>query len=113
MARWIMALGERTDSNNPRYAEMPAPKDARAVALVEKFEHLFNIMNQWSELYGAEFTVWAETTTAERLEDASEWSEEDGPHIRMDRMEGGFITVSDYRMGRCISPSNAVLEVRA
>lgn len=113
MTRWIMAFGERTDPTNPRYAEMPDPKDARAVALVDRFEHLFNVIQEWAKLYGSEFTVWAEPTTAEHLEDVPVWSEEDGPSIRMDHREGGYIQVSDYRWDRRQHPKNAVTEVRA
>jgi hypothetical protein len=107
-----MAMGERTDPNNSIYAEMPDPKEARAVALVDRFEHLFTVVDEWSKLYGHEFTVWAEETTAGHLEDVSEWSEEDGPSIRMDRRKGGYVLVSDYRWDRREHPKNAVTEVR-
>jgi hypothetical protein len=49
--RWLLNIGERTRPGAPSYAEDPAPDQARALALVDDFAHLFTVLKEWRQEY--------------------------------------------------------------
>ncbi|MCZ4097300.1 MULTISPECIES: hypothetical protein [unclassified Streptomyces] len=100
MTRWVMALGEKDPERDPSYASLPDLADARASVVVKRFEQLFPIVHGWKEIYGPEITCWAMSYSAELgiEEIQAAWSDITmGPWIRLDRQQGGYIKVSDYR----------------
>ncbi|MDN3271569.1 hypothetical protein [Streptomyces sp. MA15] len=99
--RWLMSLGERTRPDMPRFAECPAPDQARALALADDFGQLLFILRQWRQVYGEELTAWAGQVQADDINalpadliTAWEW---EGDVIRLDTEPGGYVRVSDYR----------------
>ncbi|MEV7453331.1 hypothetical protein [Streptomyces nigra] len=99
--RWLMSLGERTRPDIPAYAEDPAPDQARTLALVYDFAHLFTVLKEWRQNYGKELTAWAVQVEAGDVEDLpaeliDQWQQE-GATIRIDTGRGGYVRVSDYR----------------
>ncbi|MFF1566964.1 hypothetical protein ACFVY1_26165 [Streptomyces sp. NPDC058293] len=99
--RWLMSLGERTRPDAPTYAEDPAPDQARALALVDDFAHLFTVLKQWRQQYGEELTAFAVQVQADDIENLpaeliEQW-EWEGDVVRMDTERGGYVKVSDYR----------------
>ncbi|WP_233415872.1 hypothetical protein [Streptomyces sp. N35] len=99
--RWLMTLGERTRPDAPTYAEDPAPDEARALALVDDFGHLFTVLREWRAVYGEELTAYAVQVEAGDLghlpaEVVDDW-EELGDVVRLDTEPGGYVKVSDYR----------------
>ncbi|MGW1193671.1 hypothetical protein [Streptomyces sp. NPDC002559] len=112
--RWLMTLGERTRPDVPFFAECPGPREARALALVDDFAHLFPIILGWRQLFGGGLTGWANQVEADSLEDLPLGVTEDwGPdQLRLDTMPGGYVRVSDYRDQQVLStlpPSANVL----
>ncbi|MCQ8836099.1 hypothetical protein [Streptomyces malaysiensis] len=99
--RWLMSLGERTRPDAPTYAEDPAPDQARALALVDDFGHLFTVLKEWRREYGEELTAWAVQVEADDVEKLpaeliEQWAWEGAP-VRLDTERGGYVKVSDYR----------------
>ncbi|MFC8094707.1 hypothetical protein [Streptomyces sp. NPDC057301] len=99
--RWLMSLGERTRPDAPTYAEDPAPDQARALALVDDFAHLFTVLKEWRQEYGEELTAWAVQVEADDVENLpaeliEQWAWEGAP-VRIDTERGGYLKVSDYR----------------
>jgi hypothetical protein len=99
--RWLMTLGERSRPDLPRFAETPALHRARALALVDHFDHLFPILRAWRQAYGDELTAWAVQVEADDVTNlpaqlTSGW-EEEGDLIRLDTERGGYVRVADYR----------------
>ncbi|MGW1290956.1 hypothetical protein ACWD4N_47295 [Streptomyces sp. NPDC002586] len=99
--RWLMSLGERTRPDAPTYAEDPAPDQARALALVDDFAHLFTVLQEWRQEYGEELTAWAVQVEADDIENLpaeliEQWEWEGAP-VRLDTERGGYVKVSDYR----------------
>jgi hypothetical protein len=98
---WLMSLGERTRAGVPRFAECPAPHEARALALADDFGQLLFILRQWRQVYGEELTAWiarveADDISALPAELLAVW-EHEGDIIRLDTEPGGYVRVSDYR----------------
>lgn len=98
---WLMSLGERTRPDAPTYAEDPAPDQARALALVDDFAHLFTVLKEWRREYGEELTAWAVQVEADDVENLpaeliAQWEWEGAP-VRLDTQRGGYVKVSDYR----------------
>ncbi|MGC0212019.1 hypothetical protein [Streptomyces levis] len=96
-----MSLGERTRPDVPRFAECPAPDQARALALVDDFGQLLFVLRQWRQVYGEELTAWATRVEADDLSTlpadllaAWEWQAD---VVRLDTEPGGYVRVSDYR----------------
>ncbi|MFF0698609.1 hypothetical protein ACFYU4_39025 [Streptomyces tendae] len=99
--RWLMSLGERTRPDAPTYAEDPAPDQARALALVDGFAHLFTVLKEWRQEYGEELTAWAVQVEADDVENLpaeliEQWEWEGAP-VRLDTERGGYVRVADYR----------------
>lgn len=99
--RWLMSLGERPRPDAPTYAEDPAPDQARALALVDDFAHLFPVLQAWRQEYGQELTAWAVQVEADDIENLpaeliAQWEQEGAP-VRLDTQQGGYVRVSDYR----------------
>ncbi|MDW8478519.1 hypothetical protein R3L02_43015 [Streptomyces scabiei] len=99
--RWLMSLGERTRPDAPTYAEDPTPDQARALALVDDFAHLFTVLREWRREYGEELTAWAVQVEADNVENLpaeliEQWEWEGAP-VRLDTQRGGYVKVSDYR----------------
>ncbi|MEU6459792.1 hypothetical protein [Streptomyces sp. NPDC047065] len=99
--RWLMRLGERTRPDTPAYAEDPAPDQARALALVDDFAHLFTVLRAWRQEYGEELTAWAVQVEADDVENlptdvTEQWTREGAP-VRIDTLRSGYVKVSDYR----------------
>ncbi|MFD5806736.1 MULTISPECIES: hypothetical protein [unclassified Streptomyces] len=99
--RWLMSLGEHTRPDAPAYAEDPAPDQARALALVDDFAHLFTVLRAWRQEYGEELTAWAVQVEADDVENlpadvTEQWAREGAP-VRIDTLRGGYVKVSDYR----------------
>jgi hypothetical protein len=99
--RWLMSLGERPRPDAPTYAEDPAPDQARALALVDDFAHLFPVLQAWRQEYGQELTAWAVQVEADDIENLpaeliAQWEREGAP-VRLDTQRGGYVRVSDYR----------------
>ncbi|MGW4102013.1 hypothetical protein [Streptomyces sp. NPDC004976] len=99
--RWLMSLGERTRPNVPRFAECPAPDQARALALADDFGQLLFVLRQWRQVYGEELTAWAAQVQADDISTLpadliAEW-EAVADVVRLDTEPGGYVRVSDYR----------------
>ncbi|MDX3321091.1 hypothetical protein PV415_29715 [Streptomyces sp. ME03-5684b] len=90
--RCLMSLGERTRPDAPTYAEDPAPDQARALALVDDFAHLFTVLREWRREYGDELTAWAVQVEADNVENLpaeliEQWEWEGAP-VRLDTETG-------------------------
>ena len=99
--RWLMTLGERSRPDLPRFAEIPALHQARALALVDDFDRLFLILRKWRQAYGDELTAWAVQVEVDDVTDlparlVGAW-EEEGDLLRLDTERGGYVRVADYR----------------
>ncbi|MFF1276947.1 hypothetical protein ACFVZC_26590 [Streptomyces marokkonensis] len=99
--RWLMSLGERTRPNVPRFAECPAPGQARALALADDFGQLLFVLRQWRQVYGEELTAWAAQVQADDISTLpadliAAW-EAVADVVRLDTEPGGYVRVSDYR----------------
>jgi len=99
---WIMALAEKTDPDNPSYAEDTSPVYARAHCTVNDFADLFPLLRYWRQHFDLpDVTAYAMSTpeTVEGAPAPDTWESWDrhGPEIRLDMMPGGFIEVRDVR----------------
>lgn len=103
MTLWVMALGDRDESQAPGYADCPNPVFARREALCRDFGDVFPILMKWRKEEGEEITVWV-MGTLEIADDTPAYDTYEawdrfGPEIRIDTLPGGYLKVSDYRYG--------------